>query len=110
MNRTPIIVMVTAPSRDTGQQIAAALLEQNLAACINILSPILSMYTWKGETVTDEEALLVIKSWSDLFENNLIPAIQAIHPNEVPEILALPVWKGVQSYLDWMEEVTQKLD
>ena len=106
MKRQMIVVLVTTPSKKVGQQIAKDLLEKNLAACINIISPIESFYTWQGETCDDEETLLIIKSRAELFEHQLIPAIQRIHPYEVPEIIALPIIMGLGDYLNWVEEMT----
>lgn len=104
----PIVVLITVPSKDMGKQIARTLLEQKLAACVNIISPIDSMYTWEGKICTDEEVLLVVKSRAELFENQLVPAIQAIHTYQVPEIIAFPIKMGAKSYLDWIEAVTKR--
>jgi periplasmic divalent cation tolerance protein len=102
MEEQPIIVFITAPSKEIGKEIASALVEGKLAACVNILGPINSIYTWEGKICDDEEVLLIAKSRSGLFEKQLIPAVSAIHPYKVPEIIALPVTMGLQSYLDWV--------
>jgi len=102
MDNQPIIVFITAPSKVIGKEIASALVEGKLAACVNILGPINSIYTWEGKVCDDEEVLLIAKSRSGLFENQLIPAVRAIHPYEIPEIIALPVTMGLHSYLDWI--------
>jgi periplasmic divalent cation tolerance protein len=107
MKHSYVIVMITVPSREVGQQIANLLLERRLAACINILSPVTSIYTWEGRAHTDEEALLIVKTRQELFEEQLVPAVQAVHPYDVPEIIALPVLMGSGNYLDWINEVTQ---
>jgi periplasmic divalent cation tolerance protein len=104
----PIVVLITAPSKEVGKQIARALLEQELAACVNIISSIDSIYTWEGKICNDEEVLLVVKSRAEIFENQLVPAVQAIHPYQVPEIIALPIKMGAKSYLDWIEAVTKR--
>jgi len=104
----PIVVLITAPSKEVGKQIARALLEQELAACVNIISSIDSLYTWEGKICDDEEVLLVVKSRAELFEDQLVPAVQAIHPYQVPEIIALPIKMGAKSYLDWIEAVTKR--
>jgi periplasmic divalent cation tolerance protein len=98
--------MVTAPSVETGQQIVDLLIEQKLAACVNLISPVKSSYLWQGENFQDEEVLLLIKTRTELFETELVPAIQTIHPYEVPEIIALPIAMGSKSYLDWISEMT----
>ena len=103
----PIIVLITAPSKDEGRNISKVLLEKKCAACINIISPINSLYTWKGAVEDDEEVLLVVKSRLELFEDHLIPTVLEVHPYEVPEIIALPIIQGLASYLDWIDENTQ---
>jgi periplasmic divalent cation tolerance protein len=102
MDSQPVIVFITAPSNDIGKQIAVALVEKRLAACVNILGPINSIYAWEGKINNDQEVLLIAKSRSDLIESRLIPAVQAIHPYQVPEIIALPVASGLPAYLDWV--------
>jgi len=106
MDSQPMVVFITAPSKEVGKQIAAALVENRLAACVNILSPINSIYIWEGKIHDDEEVLLLAKSRSDLIEGRLIPAVQAIHPYQVPEIIALPVVLGLPSYLEWVMRET----
>lgn len=101
-----VVVLITAPSEDAGQDIARTLLEQKLAACVNIVSPIASIYTWEGELCSDEEVLLVIKSTRVAFEQ-LAAAVQNVHPYDVPEIIALPVLAGTQDYLNWIDEVVE---
>jgi periplasmic divalent cation tolerance protein len=108
MDTNHIVVLITTPSIETGQQIADALVDQGLAACVNILSPIHSIYLWQGKKQRDEETLLIVKTTRDLFTDRLVPAVQAIHPYEVPEIIALPIVLGSQKYLDWIEESAQK--
>lgn len=102
MESQPIVVFITAPTKEIGRQIAAALVEQRLAACVNILGPIRSIYTWEGKICDDEEMLLIAKSRTDLIEGRLIPLVQTIHPYDVPEIIALPVVAGLPSYLEWV--------
>jgi periplasmic divalent cation tolerance protein len=103
-----VVVFVTAPSLEAGEYIAKGLLEQRLIACANLMTPIKSFYTWQGEIKADEEVLMILKTRADLFQSELIPAIQAIHPYEVPEIIALPIVMGANSYLDWITEVTSE--
>jgi len=98
---------MTAPSVEVARQIANLLLEKKLAACVNILPAINSLYTWKGEIQDDTEVLMFAKSRSELFEDRFVPAVQAVHPYDVPEIIALPVVMGLDSYLDWIVEETQ---
>jgi periplasmic divalent cation tolerance protein len=101
-----ILVLITAPTLQVGEQIAAALVENHLAACVNILPEVSSVYAWKGDVHKDQEVMLVVKSREELFEDHLAPAVQAIHPYEVPEIIALPNVMGLGSYLDWIRDET----
>ncbi len=101
-----ILVMVTAPSESTAREIAHALLEKKLAACVNLVPSISSLYSWGGAVNDDEEILLIIKSRTTLFEDQLVPEVCKIHPYDVPEIIAVPIVMGSQSYLDWIEEET----
>ncbi len=107
MEDQPVVVFITVPSRDVDDQIARALLEQNLAACVNIIPSLHSLYTWEGKLCEDEEVLLIVKSRSSLFQQRLIPAVQALHPYQVPEVIALPISMGLESYLKWIGEVTR---
>jgi periplasmic divalent cation tolerance protein len=102
-----IIVLITSPNQETSEAIANALLEKKLAACVNIAASVLSLYTWEGDTNRDEEQLLIVKSKAALFESELIPVVQAVHPYEVPEIIALPILMGSTNYLSWIDDVTK---
>ena len=106
MQNKYIVVFITAPSEEVGRGIAQVLLEKKLAACVNIVAPINSLYVWQGETHDDQEVLLIVKTRAGLFEGELIPAVKAAHPYDVPEIIALPVLLGDQDYLDWIEAET----
>lgn len=101
-----VVVLITVPSQEVGEQLASALLDQKLAACVNILPPMTSIYAWKGELQRDQEALLLVKTRAELFHERLVPAVKALHPYEVPEIITLPVLMGSQSYLDWISTET----
>ena len=101
-----LVVLVTVPSVEVGQQIANAVLEQKLAACVNIVPAVSSIFIWQGQVEQDQEALLIIKTRADLFETKLAPLVQQVHPYDVPEIIALPIVMGSKSYLDWINETT----
>ena len=107
MERDVIVVFITAPSREAAQKIASGLLEKKLAACVNILPAIQSIYSWQGTVQVDDEVLLIVKSRAALFDEKLVPAVQDMHPYDVPEIIALPVIMGSQSYLDWVGVETE---
>ena len=108
MNVEYIIVFITCPNEEVSEQIANSLLDQKLAACVNVMTPVTSLYTWEGEINRDEEMLLIVKSRVDLFERELIPAVKAVHPYDVPEIIALPIIMGSEDYLGWIKDVTRQ--
>ena len=108
MDKGYIVVLITTPSKEVGEKIAHTLLEKKLAACVNMVAPVFSLYTWEGEINQDDEVLLIVKSRADLFESHLIPVVQAEHPYEIPEIIALPILMGSANYLAWINEVTQQ--
>jgi len=100
---TPYIqVITTLPDRASAEQLAAVLLEQRLAACVQI-GPCTSWYRWQGAIEQGEELVCTIKSRRDLFPE-LCRTIRSHHPYQVPEILASPVVDGNGSYLAWLEQ------
>ncbi|MFQ6067388.1 MAG: divalent-cation tolerance protein CutA [bacterium] len=96
-----IQILTTAEKREDAKKIAQTLVEKRLAACVQIVGPILSTYWWKKEVETVEEWLCIIKSKTELYEE-LEKSIRQIHPYEVPEILAMPVIRGSKDYLGWL--------
>lgn len=100
-----IVVLVTVGSRSEGESIARDLLGGGVAACVNILGPMRSVYVWKGEVVEDEEHLLVVKSRRGLF-GFLEERVRSLHSYEVPEVIALPIIEGSAPYLAWLESGT----
>ncbi|MDR1727910.1 MAG: divalent-cation tolerance protein CutA [Acidobacteriota bacterium] len=96
-----IIVLSTVGSEELGVEIAAALVENGEAACVNILPGIRSVYRWKGELCRDAEHLLIIKSVQGKFDA-VRERIRSLHPYEVPEVLAIPVAAGDADYLQWL--------
>ena len=100
---TPYIqVVTTVADRTQAEQLAAALLEQQLAACVQI-TPCNSWYRWQGKIEQSDELVCTIKTRRDLFPE-LCRTIRALHPYQVPEILASPVVTGAESYLSWLEK------
>ncbi|HHJ17744.1 MAG TPA: divalent-cation tolerance protein CutA [Gammaproteobacteria bacterium] len=95
------IVFCTAPDPETGQRIADHLVEYRLAACVNMLPGVKSVYRWKGELCTDSEILLMIKSGTADYAS-LEAAIRELHPYELPEIIAVPLSNGLPKYLEWV--------
>ncbi len=100
-----IVCLVTINDRDRAAQIAHTLVEKKLVACVNIVPEIRSIYSWQGEICDDSEILLIMKTKSNLFAE-LESAINALHPYEVPEIIALDIQKGLPGYLRWIDEST----
>jgi periplasmic divalent cation tolerance protein len=96
-----IVVFCTAVQGEA-EGVARALVEEQLAACVNIL-PVRSCYVWEGKQICDDEALLVIKTAVSQFEP-LRKRILELHSYAVPEIIALPIIRGHQPYLDWMAQ------
>jgi periplasmic divalent cation tolerance protein len=99
-----IVVLVTCGSAKEAGRIARSLVEQRLAACVNILEvPVRSVYRWKGSVESAKELLLVIKSSRKQFAE-LERAIKKLHSYETPEIIALPIERGSREYLAWLAE------
>jgi periplasmic divalent cation tolerance protein len=105
MENNQLVVFITVPSQKIGLQIAKELVGRNLAACVNLLPGILSIYRWQGEIEQEDELLLVVKTKSSLFEK-LATAVKRIHPYEVPEVIALPIVAGLKEYLAWIDVET----
>ena len=98
-----LVVLMTAGSHEEADRIATALVGESLAACVNIIPGVTSVYRWEGEIQRDQEWLLVAKSQSELLEA-LVARIQSLHSYDVPEILALPVAGGSEAYLRWVDD------
>lgn len=100
-----IVVYVTAPSEDAAAVIARALIEQKLAACVNIVRNIRSIYSWQGKIEDDDEVLMIIKTQKKHFDA-LSEKVKELHSYDVPEIIALPIFKGSDDYLEWIKAST----
>ena len=101
------VIFCTVPSKDDGKKIGNILVKERLAACVNIVSGITSIYEWKGELCDDSECLMIIKSRKELFEN-IKKRIVGNHPYELPEIISLSIDDGLEPYLNWISENTTK--
>lgn len=97
-----VIVFSTCPSREEGKRIAKALVEERLAACVNVIDGIVSIYRWHGTVHEGDETMLVVKSRRDLLAR-LQERLASIHSYEVPEAVAMPVVDGLPAYLEWMD-------
>ena len=100
-----LIVFSNAPDRAVAQKIAHALVEQKLAACVNILAECSSVYRWQGKIETAGEVPLLIKTRADIFAE-VEALIKKLHPYELPEIVAVPVVHGSREYFDWINAAT----
>lgn len=96
-----IIVFCAAPKWDEAERIAQILVEERLAACVNVLPNLRSIYRWEGRIVQDDEFLLLIKTEERLF-TDVRDRIKALHSYRVPEIIAIPLVQGSEEYLDWI--------
>jgi len=96
-----IVVLVTAGSSAEGERLARSLVEERLAACVNRISAVQSVYRWQGEVEQSTEELLVIKTRADLFAA-LEKRVRELHSYSVPEVIALPIVSGSENYLRWL--------
>jgi len=101
-----VLVFCTCPDEGVAERIATALVEERLAACINRLPAVASTYRWKGEICRDSECLLLIKATSERFAA-LRERIVALHPYELPEVIAVDLARGLPAYLDWIASETK---
>ncbi|GMY06993.1 protein CutA, chloroplastic [Fagus crenata] len=101
-----IVVYVTVPNKEAGKKLADSLVRERLAACVNRVPGIESVYEWKGEIHTDAEELLIIKTRQSLLEA-LTEHVKANHEYEVPEVISLPITGGNPQYLEWLKNSTR---
>jgi periplasmic divalent cation tolerance protein len=97
------VILITVPSEELASKIAGYLVENKLAACVNILPQIRSVYYWEGKVCDDKELLLVVKTKSSIFED-LKKAVTELHSYDVPEIILLPINNGNKEYLQWIDD------
>jgi periplasmic divalent cation tolerance protein len=97
-----LAVLCTCANEEDALRIANAIVEERLAACVNILPRIRSIYRWKDRIESEQEVLLIIKTTQERF-SALCGRMVTLHPYETPEILALPVVDGLQKYLTWLQ-------
>src|SRR5437763_11741091 len=101
-----IVVFSTCANQQAAEELARALLEERLVACVSVIPQVRSFYHWKGAVETTDECLLVIKSSRELFEP-LCALLQKLHSYELPEVLAMPVVDGEPNYLNWLQTSMQ---
>ncbi|MDX1375097.1 MAG: divalent-cation tolerance protein CutA [Burkholderiales bacterium] len=100
-----LLVLTNLPDRPAAEALAEALVSEGLAACVNVLAPCRSLYRWNGALQNDEEVPLLAKTTTERYAA-LETAIRANHPYELPEIIAVPVERGLPAYLAWVAEET----
>jgi periplasmic divalent cation tolerance protein len=101
LGQTVVIVMVSTANQEEAGKIADLAVQSRLAACASIIPTVRSTYWWEGKIVSDQEALIIMKTTSD----KVLPlqeTIRTVHSYKVPEIIAIPVTQGFQPYLDWV--------
>ncbi|KAI4307468.1 hypothetical protein L6164_030651 [Bauhinia variegata] len=101
-----IVVYVTVPNKEAGKKLAESIVKEKLAACVNRIPGIESVYEWKGEIQTDSEELLIIKTRQSLLEA-LTEHVKRNHEYEVPEVISLPITGGNLKYLEWIKDSTR---
>ncbi len=101
MDRDALLIITTAPDGATAELIAKALIEKGLAACVNILPEMRSIYKWQGKMESGQEQLLLIKARQDRYAA-IEKQIETLHPYELPEIIAVSIDAGLPAYLEWV--------
>ena len=102
-----LVVIANCPDDGVADRIALALVEQGLAACVNRLAPVASVYRWQGAVERATEVPLLVKTTPARYAE-VEQAIRALHPYDVPEIIALPIVAGFAPYLRWIDDETQR--
>ncbi|KAF8718130.1 hypothetical protein HU200_003801 [Digitaria exilis] len=102
-----IVVYVTVPNREAGKKLSQSIISEKLAACVNIVPGIESVYWWEGKVQSDAEELLIIKTRESLLDA-LTEHVKANHEYDVPEVIALPITGGNTKYLEWIKNSTRE--
>jgi periplasmic divalent cation tolerance protein len=102
-----IIVLITASTGDEAAKIGTALVDGHLAACVNIVPEVRSLFFWHGKLNDERETLLICKSRLPLM-TQVIARVKSLHSYAVPEVIALPIVAGSGEYLDWVKEATKE--
>ncbi|MCX7556396.1 divalent-cation tolerance protein CutA [Xanthomonadaceae bacterium JHOS43] len=105
----PLLVLCACPTREHAQTIARSLVEHHLAACVNLLPAVQSIYRWQGGIETAEETLLLIKTRAERLEELKVHVLM-LHPYELPEIIAVTIDSGLDRYLQWIGDETRATD
>ncbi len=102
-----LVILITAPTREKAETLGEGLVEKGLAACVNVIPSVTSIYTWEGELCREQESLMLVKSTSSLF-SRVTEYVRQNHEYEVPEVIALPIVNGLKEYIDWVRESCSK--
>jgi periplasmic divalent cation tolerance protein len=102
----PVIVFITGPSVSVIRKIGLKLVKERLAACVNVIPRVDSIFYWEGKLCSEREALMVVKTTVVRFQK-LMKRVKQLHPYTVPEIIALPIVKGSADYLNWIQKMTR---
>jgi len=105
-NTKSILVLCAFPKSASTKSIAEMLVNEELAACVNIMSDVQSIFRWQGKIDSANENILIIKTKDNLY-NELEKRIRELHPYELPEIISVSIEKGLPEYLDWISESTK---
>lgn len=97
-----LIIFCTCPDKDTAEKIARLLVETNIAACVNILPGMTSLYKWEGKIESAQEHLLLIKAHKEHYQT-IESTLRTHHPYDLPEIIAAPIERGLPEYLHWID-------
>ena len=101
-----LLILSTCPDAATAQIIADQLVDRQLAACVNILPGLTSVYQWQGKRESAQEHLLLIKTTNEAYQK-LEQTISELHPYELPEVIAVPIERGLDGYLQWIDQQTK---
>lgn len=101
-----IVVLITASSQEEAEKIANGLVDAEVAACVNIVPKIKSIFKWQGKKDAADEVLLIAKTKQDRFKD-LKEAVKSLHSYDVPEIISIPISEGNEDYLNWIAEVVK---
>ncbi|RLF09114.1 MAG: divalent-cation tolerance protein CutA [Thermoprotei archaeon] len=98
-----VVVLITFPSKEEAEKVSKRLVEEGLAACVNVIERVKSLFIFEGKFEECEEALAVVKSRVDVLPR-LVEAVKSMHSYEVPEVIAIPIIAGYEGYLKWLDE------
>jgi periplasmic divalent cation tolerance protein len=105
--KAPVLATISVPGAEAAESIARSLVEKRLAACVQIVDPIRSIYRWQGKIEEETEVLLLLKSRRDLLPS-IAGLLDELHPYDVPELIATPIVGGSTAYLSWLQEAVRR--